>query len=81
METSAAFKELDATGYCVFEGTYERAMNGVACALTRPDGSVNAFSCSAPVFEFTRERMADDIGPRLVAMCGALKADLARGLP
>jgi len=76
----AAFKSLDATGFCVFEGTYERAINGVGCALIQPDGAVSAFSCAAPVFQFPRERLTEDIGPRLVALCAAVRVDLARGL-
>jgi DNA-binding IclR family transcriptional regulator len=79
-QLQAAFKAIEASGFCVFEGTYERAMNGVGAALVRPDGSVSAFSCSAPVFQFSRERLTADIGPRLVAMCGAIRADLAKGL-
>jgi DNA-binding IclR family transcriptional regulator len=73
-----AFHAIADRGFCVFEGTYERAMNGVGCALLGPDGAVAAFSCSAPVFQFSHDRLADDIGPRLVAMCAAVKADLAR---
>jgi DNA-binding IclR family transcriptional regulator len=37
--------------------------------ITAPDGSgIYAFNCGAPQFQFTRERLEGDIGPRLVNM-------------
>jgi DNA-binding IclR family transcriptional regulator len=39
----------------------------VGVPLIAPDGSgVFAFNCGAPAFQFTRERLESDIGPRLV---------------
>jgi DNA-binding IclR family transcriptional regulator len=73
-----AFAEIEADGFCVFEGTYDRAMNGVGTALVQADGSVHAFSCSAPVYQFPANRLRGDIGPRLVAMREAVKASLGR---
>lgn len=73
-----AFAELDRTGFCVFEGTYERAMNGVGTALVETDGTVRAFSCAAPGYQFPTNRLRSDIGPRLVALVQAVSADLHR---
>ena len=71
-----AFSEMAAQGFCIFEGTYERAMNGVGTSLVLTNGTVHAFSCSAPAFQFSADRLQEDIGPRLVAMRNAVRADL-----
>lgn len=73
-----AFQEIDELGFCIFEGTYEKAINGIGCPLVQPDGSVMAVSCSAPVYEFSRRRIEGDIGPRLAASCSAIRGDMAR---
>jgi DNA-binding IclR family transcriptional regulator len=72
-----AFEEIAETGFCIFQGTYERAMNAVGAALVQPDGTVNAFSCAATAFQFPEDRLRGDIGPRLV---GAVRA-MAREMP
>jgi DNA-binding IclR family transcriptional regulator len=74
-----AFVELDSEGFCLFEGTYDRAINGVGTALVRPDGTIHAFSCSGPAFQFSPNRMRGDIGKRLVAMRSSISASLSRG--
>lgn len=73
------FAELSETGFCVFEGAYEKAMNGVGAALVQADGMVYAFSCSAPAFQFQPQQLRADIGPRLVALTRAVAGDLQRG--
>jgi DNA-binding IclR family transcriptional regulator len=74
-----AFLELDSKGFCLFEGIYDRAINGVGTALVRPDGTIHAFSCSGPAFQFSPNRMRGDIGKRLVAMRSSISASLSRG--
>jgi DNA-binding IclR family transcriptional regulator len=76
---SAAFTEIEAHGFCSFEGIYERAMNAVGAALRQPDGMVYAFSCSAPVFQFPPARLREEIGPRLVVMRDTVLGDLRMG--
>jgi DNA-binding IclR family transcriptional regulator len=74
-----AFKSLERAGFCVAEGTYERAINGVGAALVLQGGSeVYAFSCSGPAFQFSAARLRDEIGPRLVALVDAVGADVNR---
>ena len=72
-----AFAEIDQHGFCIFEGTYDRAMNGVGAALVQPDGAVHAYSCSAPAFQFGRTRILDEIGPRLGLMTKAIANEAA----
>ena len=64
-----SIKEFETRGYTLSLGEWERDINAVGVPLTAPDGSgVFAFNCGAPAFQFTRERLESDIGPRLVNM-------------
>ena len=52
----------------------------VPVPLTAPDGSgMFAFNCGAPAFHFTRERLENDIGPRLVNMVRNVEVALGTG--
>lgn len=73
---NAAFKELDAHGYCVSLGTFERTVNGVGAALRMRDGGVYAFNCSGPSFHLTEERIRTDVGPRLAVMVSHIESEL-----
>lgn len=73
----AAFKSLERDGFCVAEATYERAISGVGVPLVLQGGAnVYAVSCFAPNFQFSAERLREEIGPRLVVLAGSLKTDL-----
>jgi DNA-binding IclR family transcriptional regulator len=79
-QLDAAFKSLDRDGFCVAEGTYERAINGVGVALSLQHGAeVYAITCSAPAFQLPSEQLRETIGPRLVALAASLEADLGGG--
>jgi DNA-binding IclR family transcriptional regulator len=78
-QLDTAFKALERNGFCVAEGTYERAINGVGAPLQLQDGAeVYAFSCSAPAFQFSAEKLREEVGPRLVALANTVRADLNR---
>ena len=78
-QLAAAFKALDGKGFCIAEGTYERAINGVGVALALPGGAgVYAMSCSAPAFHFPLKRLHEEIGPRLVALAHSVQEDVQR---
>ena len=72
-----AFDDIAGDGFCVLEGTYEKAMNSVGTVIVQGDGRVHAFTCSAPAFQFSGKRLRDDIGPRLVAMRDAVRHALS----
>jgi DNA-binding IclR family transcriptional regulator len=76
-----AFADIAETGFCIFQGTYERAMNGVGAALVQADGTVNAFSCAATAFQFPASRLRGDIGPRLIGIVRAIAVDMQRQHP
>lgn len=64
-----AFRELDAAGFCVSLGIYERTVNGVGATLKlREGGAAYAFNCSGPSFQMTEDFIRREVGPRLVAM-------------
>jgi DNA-binding IclR family transcriptional regulator len=64
-------------GFTLSLGEWERDINAVGVPLAAPDGSgAFAFNCGAPSFQFTRERLESEIGPRLVNMVRNVSADL-----
>jgi DNA-binding IclR family transcriptional regulator len=64
-----AIKDYATRGFTVALGEWERDINAVGVPLIAPDGSgVFAFNCGAPAYQFTREKLENDIGPRLVNM-------------
>ncbi|MCZ7660625.1 MAG: IclR family transcriptional regulator [Xanthobacteraceae bacterium] len=72
-----AVKEVAARGFTLSLGEWERDINAVGAACLAPDGSgLFAFNCGAPAFQFTRERLESDIGPRLVNMVRNVEVDL-----
>ncbi len=73
-----AWAEMRDDGFCVLEGTYERAMNSVGTVLTQADGSIHAFTCSAPAFQFSGAQLRKYIGPRLIAMRDGIRTSIRR---
>jgi DNA-binding IclR family transcriptional regulator len=64
-------------GFTLSIGEWERDINAVGVPLVAPDGSgAFAFNCGAPSFQFTRERLESEIGPRLVNMVRNVETDL-----
>jgi DNA-binding IclR family transcriptional regulator len=74
-----AFKELDAHGFCVSLGKFERTINGAGAPFVSHDKStVYAFNCSGPAFQLPPEKLYEDVGPRLVATVRNIAADIGR---
>jgi len=64
-----SIKDFETRGFTLSLGDWERDINAIGVPLTAPDGSgVFAFNCGAPAFHFTRDKLENDIGPRLVNM-------------
>ena len=73
-----AVKDLQTRGFTLSLGEWERDINAVGVPLMAPDGSgVFALNCGAPTFQFTRERLESDIGPRLVNMARNVEVALS----
>lgn len=74
-----ALKEVQKHGFSTSAGDWQSDINAVGVPLALPDGSgVFAFNCGAPGFHFGRERLEQEIGPRLLNMVRNIEAELAR---
>jgi DNA-binding IclR family transcriptional regulator len=73
-----AISDVAERGFTLSIGEWERDINAVGVPLIASDGSgAFAFNCGAPSFQFTRERLESDIGPRLVNMVRNVEVDLS----
>jgi DNA-binding IclR family transcriptional regulator len=72
-----AIGDVATRGFTLALGEWERDINAVGVPLVAPDGSgAFAFNCGAPSFQFTREKLEREIGPRLVNMVRNVEVDL-----
>jgi DNA-binding IclR family transcriptional regulator len=72
-----ANKEFAARGFTFSVGDWQPDVFAVGVPLIPSDGSsAIAFNCGAPAFQLTRERLDNDIGPRLVNMVRNVEAAL-----
>jgi len=73
-----ALKDVATRGFTTSIGEWESDISAVGVPLVAPDGSgIFAFNCGAPTFQFSRERLDTDIGPRLVNMVRNVEAALS----
>jgi DNA-binding IclR family transcriptional regulator len=64
-------------GFTISAGEWQDDVHAVGVAMRLTDGSgPYAFSCGAPAFRFTEDRLRSDIGPRLLAMVRHIEAAL-----
>ena len=73
-----AVKDLATRGFVLSLGEWQQDIVAVGVPLTIPsDGSAAfAFNCGAPAFRLSRDRLENDIGPRLVNMVRNVEAAL-----
>ncbi|MBQ53535.1 IclR family transcriptional regulator [Pseudomonas sp. GD03651] len=69
-----AFRDYADYGYCLSIGEWHRDVNSVAVPLMHPQFGLLAFNCGGPSFQLPREKLEDDIGPRLVNMVNNIGA-------
>jgi DNA-binding IclR family transcriptional regulator len=73
-----AISDVAERGFSISIGEWERDINAVGVPLVASDGSGSfAFNCGAPAFQFTRRRLENDIGPRLVNTVRNMERDLS----
>lgn len=71
-------EEVQSRGFTVSIGEWHRDVTGVAAPVVPADRSgVFAFNCGAPAFQISRERLENDIGPRLVNMVRNVEAAIS----
>jgi DNA-binding IclR family transcriptional regulator len=72
-----AVEEVQTQGFTVSIGEWQPDVAGVAVPVVPQDRSgVFAFNCGAPAFQFTRDRLERDIGPRLTNLARNVEAGL-----
>lgn len=60
------FRDYAEHGFCLSMGDWNPEIFGVGVAIAGPDDSITAFNCGGPAFVLTREKLENDVGPRLV---------------
>src|SRR5690606_2725888 len=69
-----AFRDYADFGYCMSIGEWQRDINSVAVPMIHAQHGLLAFNCGGPSFHLPREKLEDDIGPRLVNMVNNIEA-------
>jgi DNA-binding IclR family transcriptional regulator len=69
-----AFRDYADYGYCLSLGDWERDVNAVGVPFVHPQYGVLAFNCGGPSFVLPREKLEEDIGPRLKHMVSQMRA-------
>jgi DNA-binding IclR family transcriptional regulator len=67
-----AFQDYADYGYCL--GNITREVNSVAVPLIHKEHGILTFGCVAPSFQLPREKLEEDIGPRLKHMVAQIEA-------
>lgn len=72
-----ATKDLASRGFTMSIGDWQRDVSGVGVPLIPSDGSsIFVFNCGAPAFRLSRDKLENDLGPRLVNMVRNVQIDL-----
>jgi len=72
-----AFRDHEELGFCFGIGDWRRDVNAVSAPLIPDDGSDPVvIGCSGPAFQLDPEILKRDVGPRLLALAGNLRANL-----
>ncbi|MBG6501777.1 IclR family transcriptional regulator [Pseudomonas aeruginosa] len=69
-----AFRDYADYGFCLSLGEWHRDVNAVGVALHHESHGLLAFNCGGPSFHLKREKLEDDIGPRLLHMVHNIEA-------
>jgi DNA-binding IclR family transcriptional regulator len=68
-----AFRDYADYGFCLSIGEWERDVNSVGVPFTHPEYGVLAFNCGGPGFVLPREKLEEDVGPRLKHMVSQIR--------
>jgi DNA-binding IclR family transcriptional regulator len=69
-----AFRDYADFGFCLSIGEWTRDVNSVAVPLVHKEHGILAFNCGGPAFQLPRDKLEDDIGPRLIDMVNQIQA-------
>ncbi len=74
------FKDYQELGFCISAGEWQTDVHAVGVPTFGADGEqVMAFNCGGPAFLLSREKLVDDLGPRLVQLVKNIETNLGRG--
>jgi DNA-binding IclR family transcriptional regulator len=75
-----AFKDYQDHGFCTSAGEWQGDVHAVGVPVLGVDGEqVMSFNCGGPAFLLSRERLEEDLGPRLVQLVRRIDTNLGRG--
>ena len=69
----AAIEDVRTKGFCIVEGEWRKNVRGVATPVYDQDhGTWLALNCGGPAFDLDRQRIDEDIGPRLLHLAQSI---------
>ncbi|HCO08698.1 MAG TPA: IclR family transcriptional regulator [Acinetobacter ursingii] len=71
-----AFKDYQGFGYCFSMGDWHKDVNSVAVPLLHEQHGLLVFNCGGPSFIMKREKLEEDIAPRLLHMVNNIKTEI-----
>lgn len=71
-----AFKDYQDFGYCFSVGDWHKDVNSVAVPYYHEQHGLLVFNCGGPSFILSREKLEDEIAPRLVHMVNNIRTDV-----
>jgi DNA-binding IclR family transcriptional regulator len=74
----AGIEQVASYGFAMSVGEWQQDVNGVGVPFVPDDGSgILAFNCGAPAFRIDRDRLQNELGPRLVDMVQSISRILS----
>jgi DNA-binding IclR family transcriptional regulator len=74
-----AYKDYQDFGFCMAAGDWQPDVHAVGVPMFGADGEqLMAFNCGGPSFLLSREKLRDDLGPRLVKLVKDIETNLGR---
>ena len=71
-----AFRDYQDFGYCFSMGEWHKDVNAVAVPLLHEQHGLQVFNCGGPSFIMKREKIEEDIAPRLLHMVNNIKTEI-----
>ena len=72
-----SFKDYEDFGYCFSIGDWHKDVNSVAVPLLHEQHGLLVFNCGGPSFIMKREKLEEDIAPRLLHMVHNIKIEIS----
>lgn len=73
-----AIRDYAERGFCISIGDWDKEIVGVGVPFENSDGSMMAFNCGGPAFVLSREKLEQDIGPKLVSLVQRVGSAIGR---